>query len=102
MLYLLQRNCFHSLGVWPLGRSRVLGAFYNTPKARSARLPAIAPGPPQDSVIYWLSTPAVDAIATLAIDPPPAAVRRAFLVRVNLGSVSTASLSGPGPRYATR
>lgn len=71
-------------------------------EARSARLPAIAPGPPQDSVIYWLSTPAVDAIATLAIDPPPAAVRRAFLVRVNLGSVSTASLSGPGPRYATR
>jgi hypothetical protein len=51
------------------------------PEARRRPRPATG----TDVLLFWLPSAAVDDITTLAIDPPPAAVRRAFLVRVDLG-----------------
>lgn len=70
-------------------------------EARDDRGPTV-PELPQDAVIYWLPTAAVDSIATLTITPAPSAVRRAFLVRVTLPGVATAELATPRETYATR
>ncbi len=44
----------------------------------------------QDVLLFFLPEPAVDGIATLTATPAPRAIRRAFLVRIDLGAVSTA------------
>jgi hypothetical protein len=43
----------------------------------------------QDVLLYFLPLAAVDSIATLTATPTPRAVRRAFLVRIDLGAVAT-------------
>ena len=44
----------------------------------------------QDVLLFFLSPSAIDAITTLTPTPAPRAVRRAFLVRIDLGAVTTA------------
>jgi hypothetical protein len=39
---------------------------------------------PEDALLYWLPPEVVEALLPLTLDPPPAAVRRAMLVRVGL------------------
>jgi hypothetical protein len=43
----------------------------------------------QDVLLYFLPASAIDAIATLTPTPAPRAIHRAFLVRIDLGAVST-------------
>ena len=44
----------------------------------------------QDVLIYFLPAASVDAIAALTATPTPRAIRRAFMVRIDLGAVTTA------------
>jgi hypothetical protein len=48
---------------------------------------------PQDAILYWLPPAAIERLARLSFDPAPSEIRRAMLVRVDLGAVATA---GPG------
>lgn len=59
--------------------------------SRERRMPAPTP---QDVLLYWLPPDAVDATSVVATEPR-ATLKRAFLVRVNLGAVSTAAPSPP-------
>lgn len=43
----------------------------------------------QDVLLFFLPEPAVDAISTLTATPPPRSIRRAFLIRIDLGPVAT-------------
>jgi len=55
-----------------------------------ATMLALGPFTPQESYVYFLPPTATDAVATLTMDPPPRAVRRAIAVWTALGA------SGPG------
>jgi hypothetical protein len=44
----------------------------------------------QDVILFFLPEPAVSGISTLTATPPARAIRRAFLVRIDLGGVTTA------------
>ncbi len=49
-------------------------------EARRARVPT----GPNDVLLYWMPEDAVAALASLDVQPPPLALRRAFMVRVEL------------------
>jgi hypothetical protein len=68
------------LGAWA---DELFGAI--APTGRTARRGVVATRP-VDILIYWLPPDAIPAIAELEITPTPTAIRRAFLVRVDLGA----------------
>lgn len=43
----------------------------------------------QDVLLYFLPAAAVESVSTLTATPPPRTIRRAFLVRIDLGAVAT-------------
>ncbi len=57
---------------------------------REARDATVTGPRQQDVLLFFLPELAVDSIATLTATPPARAIRRAFLVRIDLGAVDTA------------
>ena len=58
--------------------------------------PPMSLQPKADALIYFAPTTTLDAMVSLAFTPPPAEVRRAILVRVDLGEPSNAAAPAPG------
>lgn len=83
------------LGLTPSEAAAFLTAWadelFGPPSTDAARRGAPIARPPQDVLLYWMPPSAIDAVATITVEPSAAALRRAFLVRVDLGAVVTAA-----------
>lgn len=81
--------------------------FGDTPERAQVEMvgrPPLALQPKDDALIYFLPMASVDAMVPLDFTPPPAEIRRAILVRIDLGTATPAhgladigtATSGPG------
>jgi hypothetical protein len=70
----------------------LFGAGADTQRENQRRLAPIRPM--SDALIYWMPAATIDTVATLTFEPRPTAVRRAMLVRVDLG-MTCAATGGP-------
>ncbi len=70
----------------------LFGAGADPQRENQRRLAPIRPM--SDALIYWMPAATIDTVATLTFEPRPTAVRRAMLVRVDLGATCAAT-GGP-------